>query len=70
MVMKTANEHVKGLIFKLWIIDIPLVGPTLLLYCEEWDEISIKTAFVALHSFCCCINRSVLIVSLIPDFVL
>ena len=41
MMMKTANEHVKGKIFTLWIKDIPLKGPTLLLYCEEWAEIPI-----------------------------
>ena len=70
MTMKTANEHVKGLRFKPWIMDIPLKGPTLFLYCKEWAEIPINTAFVAVHSFCCCINRSVLIVSLMPDFVL
>ena len=68
--MKTANEHIKGLRFKLWIMDIPLVGPTLLLYCEEWAKIPINTAFAAVHSFCCCINRSVLTVSSMLDFVL
>ena len=70
MAMKTANEHIKSLRFRLWIIDIPLVGLALLLYCEEWSGIPINTAFVAVHSFCCCINRSVLIVSLMPDIVL
>ena len=51
-------------------MDIPLVGLTLLLYCEKWAEISINTAFVAVHSFSYCINRCFLIVSSMPDFVL
>ena len=70
MAMKTANEYAKGLRFKLWMMDIPLEGLTLLLYCEEWVEIPINTAFVAVLSLCCCINRSVLIISSMPDFVL
>ena len=47
MVMKTAIEHIKGLRFKLWMMGIPLEGPTLLLYCEEWVENPMNTAFVA-----------------------
>ena len=70
MAIKTAIEHVKGLILKLWMMGIPLEGLTLLLYCEVLIENPINTAFITVQILCYCINKSVLVNSSMTDFVL